>query len=82
MIFHSKPFPGKTNDKIFWKMRKAPPFLGILGSFLPKYGRIEIFQKNRLCQFLDIIITWKHARNHKKLITQFCDNALVTVDRA
>ena len=43
MIFHSRPFPGKTNEKIFLKNEKNL-FLGILG-FLPKYGQMEIFRK-------------------------------------
>ena len=50
MIFHSRPFPGKTNEKIFLKNQKNL-FLGILG-FLPKYGQMEIFRKNwALCGF-------------------------------
>ena len=55
MIFHSRPFPGKTNEKIFLKNEKNL-FLGILG-FLPKYGQMEIFRKNGLCAVLDIPIT-------------------------
>ena len=45
MIFHFRPFPAKTKDKVFWNMEKTS-FLAHFGLFLPIFRAMRIFLEN------------------------------------
>ena len=62
---HVRVFSGKTNDKIFQKIQKKS-FGAILGPFFPNLGKNEFSWEKRLCQFLNILIIYHHAKKSEK----------------
>ena len=71
--FHFRLFPGKTNNKIYKKIPnlkyRKTLFWDHFGHFSPNLGKNEFPWKKELHQFLNIPITYHHAKNQKKLMS-------------
>ena len=74
---HFRLFPRKSDDKIFQKIPK-PYFGAILSPLCQTLGKNEFSWKAGLCQFLDIPIIYHRAKNQKKLMSHFRENAELT----
>ena len=61
-VYRFKVIPVKTNDSIFQKSRKTL-ILGHFGPFLPKFGQMRFFLKNRA---LSVFITYCPLTSCKK----------------
>ena len=64
--YPSRLLPGKTNNKIFQKIRKTL-FWGLFGLFFPTLGNNEFSWKKG--KFFDIPIIYHHGKNQKKLMS-------------
>ena len=76
VLFRFKPFPDKTNTKFFLKVPKTS-FLGYFGPFLPNFGKMGVFPKNRASSLFFTYWPPKHSRKSEKTnggkYENFCD---------
>ena len=55
----------------FYKKSKKSLFGSHFGHFYPNLGKNKLSWKRELCQFLEIPIKYHHAKNQKKLLSNF-----------
>ena len=73
---HFRLFPGKTNE-FFSQKSKKPYFSAILGRVFSNLDSNKFSWKKELCQFLNILIIYHHAKSEKQLMSHFQEKSQI-----
>ena len=73
---HFRLFSGKTNE-FFSQKSKKPYFGAILGRVFSNLDNNKFSWKKELCQFLNILIIYHHAKSEKQLMSHFQEKSQI-----